>query len=689
MLRWFALFTRYRYVLAEQLVADHASQNFEARLLCPAMIDFDHWLGEQVNESPLPAQVEVMGRLARRKSGPVVHGYVGYDPLRQALFEAGVFQEFDPLYLVQTAIRDEGFVGVKIYPPMGFKPFGNSDDPHQAYPDIRAINELVCAPVIHRSAAACDPHRDGVSAFVSKQLDKAMADLFDLCVAEDAAILSHANDTNGASQGASSRADPAYWIPVFRRWPKLRVGLAHFGTFAAHSAAAEPGATPLESSWEWTLGRYIAGAGDPPVFADISYFNEIAQRSPAEIAVVCSDFKAWIAKFDPQCRHLMFGTDWTMLGRDPAYQGYTARINRVFQGCLFVRPGHDEPAFLRQRGALPRHPGRGRRTQAPARLLRPQRYCARSPAALSLNRSVGCCRASPVRDLRVHAKGVFSSGILYILMQDFHKQRHVKTMKNKLILSIVIACIAFGLASCGGGGGVKLGDFPALAKTEGDAPFVLVAPSSASPAPFSYSSSDPKVATISGSTVTVLLAGTTTITAAQAEKGTYNATSTSAVLTVAARVCAAPTVRENGLCVAACIAPAVRENGVCVAPPMATANFVTVATLTWMPVTVTSNWDNANQFCSGTTINGKTGWRLPTEGDLAELFMFRIDEWTGLDSRQTWSSTGGAAPLPTTWRSISPPAPPTISRMKTARMSHACISNTGAGNPGLPGPLRR
>lgn len=345
LLRWFALFTRYRYALAEQLVADHASQDFEARLLCPAMIDFDHWLGERVDDSPLPAQVEVMGRLARRKSGPVVHGYVAYDPLRQALFEAGMFRQFDPLYLVQTALREEGFIGVKVYPPMGFKPFGNSDDPHQAYPDIRAINELICAPVHHPTTATCDPHRDDASAIVSKYLDKAMADLFDLCVAEDATILAHANDSNAASQGASNRADPAYWLPVFGRWPALRVGLAHFGPFAAHSVAAPAGSALPESSWEWTFGRYIAGAGDPPVFADISYLNEITQRSPAELSAYAATFRRWIAQFDPGCHHLMFGTDWTMLGRDPAYAGYTARVHAFFKDACSFSPAMMERLF--------------------------------------------------------------------------------------------------------------------------------------------------------------------------------------------------------------------------------------------------------------------------------------------------------------------------------------------------------
>lgn len=193
---------------------------------------------------------------------------------------------------------------------------------------------------------------------------------------------------------------------------------------------------------------------------------------------------------------------------------------------------------------------------------------------------------------------------------------------------------------------MKLGAFPAMTKTEGDAPFALAAPTSASPAAFTYSSSDPAVATVSGSTVTVLLAGTTTITAGQPSMGSYNPTSTSAVLTVVARVCAAPTVRDNGKCVQPCVAPAVRQNGVCVAPPVVTASYVARNSLTWMPLSFVANWDNANSFCANSTINGVTGWRLPTEFDLADLYSSGAMRGQGWTLARTWSSTGGAGTVP-------------------------------------------
>jgi gliding motility-associated-like protein len=77
-----------------------------------------------------------------------------------------------------------------------------------------------------------------------------------------------------------------------------------------------------------------------------------------------------------------------------------------------------------------------------------------------------------------------------------------------------------------------IGSFAAINKTFGDAAFTLTAPSSTSTGAFTYASSDASVATVSGSTVTIVGAGTANITATQAEDANYNTGSVSAVLTV-------------------------------------------------------------------------------------------------------------------------------------------------------------
>jgi predicted TIM-barrel fold metal-dependent hydrolase len=349
LLRWFALFTRYRHDLAEQLARDHANQpstRFQAVLICPALIDYDFWLGEYVHRSPLPAQVTVMGRIAKRKTGPAVHGYVGFDPLRQVAFDSGTFKEYEPLALVRKAIREEGFLGVKLYSPMGYRPLGNGDR-CQTYPHIASIRKLLAGSSNDPQTAGCKPRPADGSRMLGERLDAAMVRLFETCVREDAAVIAHTNDSNSAGENYSKRADPAYWIDVFKRWPTLRVGLAHFGSFSAESVGRPPGASGEAATWEWTIGRFLQATPSAPVYADISYLVEIVGRSEPEGAKYAKTFEAWIYQFDPECRHLMFGTDWTMLGLDAAYEGYTDRVYRYFQTVL----GFSAPMLHRLFGA--------------------------------------------------------------------------------------------------------------------------------------------------------------------------------------------------------------------------------------------------------------------------------------------------------------------------------------------------
>ena len=74
--------------------------------------------------------------------------------------------------------------------------------------------------------------------------------------------------------------------------------------------------------------------------------------------------------------------------------------------------------------------------------------------------------------------------------------------------------------------------FSVPAKLVGDPAFSLTAPTSPSTGAFTYMSGNPAVATISGSTVTIVGAGTSLITVNQAAAGAYAAGSTSATLVV-------------------------------------------------------------------------------------------------------------------------------------------------------------
>jgi hypothetical protein len=90
-----------------------------------------------------------------------------------------------------------------------------------------------------------------------------------------------------------------------------------------------------------------------------------------------------------------------------------------------------------------------------------------------------------------------------------------------------------------------IGSFNVPSKIMGSAPFLLTAPTSNSGGVFSYTSSNTSVATISGSTVTVLGVGTSTITATQAAFGTFSSGTATATFTVTANIPTANIASDN------------------------------------------------------------------------------------------------------------------------------------------------
>jgi predicted TIM-barrel fold metal-dependent hydrolase len=309
-LRWFTTFKRYRYALVDELAQRYRDQGYDVILLTPALIDYSKWLGEEV-DSPLNAQVQVMSQIARRPDGVAVHGYVAFDPLREVYFRKGKEPPSDrdgnptvrPLDLVRAALTEHGFLGVKLYPPMGFRASGNAQG--QSYPQAVL---------------------DDLGGTVSTELDRALDDLYALCSELSAPILSHTAETNGAGPEYAERADPAYWVPVFERWPKLKVCLAHFGGFRYASVGAPSGSSLPESSWEWTIGRLIRARPSVGVFADLSYLSAVLGSDDKALDALAQTFKSYAGQFDPGLTRLLFGSDWIMLGREQGYASYAEKL---------------------------------------------------------------------------------------------------------------------------------------------------------------------------------------------------------------------------------------------------------------------------------------------------------------------------------------------------------------------------
>ena len=170
--------------------------------------------------------------------------------------------------------------------------------------------------------------------------------------------------------------------------------------------------------------------------------------------------------------------------------------------------------------------------------------------------------------------------------------------------------------------GPPLGAFAAIKKTETDAPFNIDPPTSRSPAPFSYTSSNPAVAVISGSLVTIKGPGDSTITASQPGTGGWGPTSASTTLTVTAVDCGAGNVRVNGKCtpIPSCVEPAVLTNNQCIVPAAnPPVTLVTFDAKAWMGVSFSNNWTKARDFCASVTVDGRDTWHQPSVAELKAL----------------------------------------------------------------------
>jgi predicted TIM-barrel fold metal-dependent hydrolase len=296
-----------RYIEALYLVA-HARSAIAASitrifpsvsLFTPALVDYDAWSDDRA-PTPLWQQILVQQRIARLSTRGRIgradarfHPFVAFDPRRQVEGPQGIAPKpgappaapprpsaaSSALELVRYAVEAGGFLGVKVYPPVGFAPTDNA----RLRPDL--------------------PFAAG--------LDAALDALYAYCAAAEVPILTHASAANEYALGLHRLVSPAHWRPVLDRHPTLRLNLGHFG----HDYGIANPAAPKESADAWIY--QAAGLMDrfPNVYADLSNSPLVYDRAYAQRLVpLLADV---IARHPAVKRRLMYGSDWWLSALDP------------------------------------------------------------------------------------------------------------------------------------------------------------------------------------------------------------------------------------------------------------------------------------------------------------------------------------------------------------------------------------
>lgn len=295
----------------------------DVHLFTPALVDL--FAGAGPPKSVYPKQLEIAERICRLTGGRM-HFFAAFDPLRQALHDRNPGAKYmNQLDMVKRAVEERGFIGVKLYPPMGFAPTGNV---------IRA-----CPSAAHKLFGRVPSPNEFRSEY-GELLDAALEQLFSWATCNDVPIMAHAAGSNFSNK-ACATDDPitpenegenfdalnaAYYLGNAGQWgdvlvnhPTLRLNLAHYDHEDIFLSKKNNGLTQAAKDLRDLAGRY------DNVYLDLSHFD----------AIKLTDTRNGLKKLlgDPAnfpvpgvIDRLMYGSDWHMLARVYGNQFYLQRM---------------------------------------------------------------------------------------------------------------------------------------------------------------------------------------------------------------------------------------------------------------------------------------------------------------------------------------------------------------------------
>ena len=237
-----------------------------------ALVDFDHWLTPPPARTAHEDQIR-LHQLLSQLSGGYMRPLVAYNPWSAARDNGRT------LARVLEALDVRGFVGVKIYPPNGFRPYGN------------AVHGL---PV--------------PGAPTGGELDDALLQLWTKCADRGKAVMAHSGHSMGKDTEYEDMAGPMGWgdlLAVMSNQGKLpRVNAGHFGGDANTNA------------WTEDIARLMSKPEGAAMFADLGYWDGL-RCSGAAPSCEATKRLAQVARAHPiVAGRVMYGSDWLMLSQE-------------------------------------------------------------------------------------------------------------------------------------------------------------------------------------------------------------------------------------------------------------------------------------------------------------------------------------------------------------------------------------
>ncbi len=303
-------------------------------LFVAAQVDFDHWLRGSA-ESSIEEQVDMLSKISILSEGKLLP-FVAYDPRRN------IEEKGRALKNVQKAILEKGFVGIKIYPPMGFRPIGNAEM------DVRHFMEP-------REAKEIPPSRRFE---FGERLDADLRALYAWAETVQVPIMAHGNESQGTRVGRKRLASPEFWARVAKEFPRLKINIGHFGGtddligsrgfFGLFGKEDSKRADDIDN-WAYRIISLIESLGDQgEIYTDTAMFGALVRKQSG-----IEYFRALERQLNGNqavTRRLMYGSDWMMLAAVNQHRNYhgslTAAYREVFPASADRYRGANAAEFL-------------------------------------------------------------------------------------------------------------------------------------------------------------------------------------------------------------------------------------------------------------------------------------------------------------------------------------------------------
>ncbi len=269
---------RWMNLLAYQRAFSTSDTAFGVDQVFGALVDFDNWL------MPLPSTAHEdqikLHQLLSQLSGGYMRPLVAYNPW------SDVLDNGKTLARVLDALDRRGFVGVKIYPPNGFRPFGNADSP--------------AIPTTPGSPSAAD-------------LDRVLLGLWDECSKRNVSVMAHTGNSMGSDDAHNEAAGPIGWQALIKARGSAHpanVNLGHFGGDSSHD------------NWNDELAKLMATPEGAGLYGDLGYWDELRCQNGLASCSARHKLDKAVRENPIVAERLMYGSDWLMLSQERRWDRY-------------------------------------------------------------------------------------------------------------------------------------------------------------------------------------------------------------------------------------------------------------------------------------------------------------------------------------------------------------------------------